>query len=66
MKIRIILQGKKAYALCDQVQKPMYGIVRKIRFYYLPFDCQFDLFNKVVTPECEMQNMYTSPGLLIY
>lgn len=54
MKIRIILQGKKAYALCDQVQKPMYSIVRNTRFYDLPFACQFDLFDKVVTPNCEI------------
>lgn len=54
MKIRIILQGKKAYALCNQVQKHMYGTVRNTRFYDLPFDCQFDLFDKVVTPGCEI------------
>ena len=28
----------------------MYGIIKKIRLYKLPVDCQLDLFDKVVTP----------------
>ena len=36
--------------LCEQAQKAMYGIIRKIRQFKLPVDCQFDLFDKVVAP----------------
>ena len=36
--------------LCEQAQKAMYGIIKKIRLYNLPIDCQLDLFDKVVTP----------------
>lgn len=28
----------------------MYGVIRKIRHFNLPFDCQLDLFEKVVMP----------------
>ena len=36
--------------LCEQAQKAMYGIIRKIRQFKLPVDCQLDLFDKVVVP----------------
>ncbi|XP_056016752.1 uncharacterized protein LOC130053469 [Ostrea edulis] len=36
--------------LCEQAQKAMYGIIRKIRLFDLPISCQFDLFDKVVLP----------------
>lgn len=28
----------------------MYGVIRKIRTFNLPIDCQLDLFDKVVVP----------------
>ena len=36
--------------LYEQAQKAMYGIIRKIRQFKLPVDCQFDLFDRVVVP----------------
>lgn len=36
--------------LCEQAKKAMYGVIRKIRHFNLPFDCQLDLFEKVVMP----------------
>lgn len=36
--------------LCEQAQKAMYGVIRKIRQFNLPISCQFDLFDKVVLP----------------
>ena len=36
--------------LYEQAQKAMYGIIRKIREFKLPVECQFDLFDKVVVP----------------
>ena len=36
--------------LCEQAQKAMYGVIRKIRQFNLPIECQLDLFDKVVTP----------------
>lgn len=36
--------------LCEQAQKAMYGVIRKIRNFNLPVNCQFDLFDKVVLP----------------
>lgn len=36
--------------LCEQAQKSMYGVIRKIRTFNLPIDCQLDLFDKVVVP----------------
>lgn len=36
--------------LCEQAQKAMYGVIRKIRQFNLPVDCQLDLFDKVVMP----------------
>lgn len=36
--------------LCEQAQKAMYGVIRKIRNFNLPLNCQFDLFDKVVLP----------------
>lgn len=36
--------------LCEQAQKAMYSVIRKIRQFNLPVDCQFDLFDKIVIP----------------
>ena len=36
--------------LCEQAQTAMYGIIKKIREFNLPLECQFDLFDKVVVP----------------
>lgn len=36
--------------LCEQAQKAMYGVIRKIRQLNLPVECQLDLFDKVVMP----------------
>lgn len=36
--------------LCEQAQKAMYGVIKKIRQFNLPVDCQFDLFDKIVVP----------------
>ena len=36
--------------LCEQAQKAMYGVIRKIRQFNLPIDCQLDLFDKIVIP----------------
>ena len=36
--------------LCEQSQKGMYGIIRIIRQFKLPVECQLDLFYKVVVP----------------
>lgn len=36
--------------LCEQAQKAMYEVIRKIRQFNLPVDCQLDLFDKVVMP----------------
>ena len=36
--------------LCEQAQKAMYGVIRKIRQFNLPISCQFDLFDKVMLP----------------
>ena len=33
-----------------QVQKAMYGVIRKIRQFNLPLECQLDLFDKIVVP----------------
>ena len=33
-----------------KVQKAMYGIIKKIREFNLPLECQLDLFDKVVVP----------------
>ncbi|XP_061167256.1 uncharacterized protein LOC133176104 [Saccostrea echinata] len=34
--------------LCEQAQKAMYGVIRKIRQFNLPIECQLDFFDKVV------------------
>ena len=36
--------------LYEQAQKAMYGIIKKIREFNLPLECQLDLFDKVVVP----------------
>ena len=41
---------KQKKHLYEQAQKAMYGIIRKIREFKLPIECQFDLFDKVVVP----------------
>lgn len=35
--------------LCEQAQKAMYGVIRKIRHFNLLGNCQFDLFDKAVS-----------------
>lgn len=43
--------AKKPIFVTKHKKPCMYGIIiRKIRLYNLPFDCQLDLFDKVVTP----------------
>lgn len=42
------LKAKKH--LCDQAQKAMYGVIRKIRQFNLPVTCQLELFDKMVVP----------------
>ena len=41
---------KPLTVVCEQPQKAMYGIIRKIRQFRLPVDCQLDLFDIVVVP----------------
>lgn len=41
-------KAKKRF--CEQAQKAMFGVIRKIRLFDLPFECQLDLFDKVVVP----------------
>ena len=36
--------------LYEQAQKAMYGVIRKIRQFNLPLECQLDLFDKIVVP----------------
>ena len=36
--------------LYEQAQKAMYGIIKKIREFNLPLECQLDFFDKVVVP----------------
>jgi hypothetical protein len=36
--------------LSEQVQKAMYGVIRKTRQYDLSAECQLDLFDKIVGP----------------
>lgn len=36
--------------LCEQAQKAIYSVIRKIRQFNLPVDCQFELFDKIVVP----------------
>lgn len=36
--------------LCEQAHKAMYRVIRKIRQFNLPVDCQFDLFDNIVVP----------------
>lgn len=36
--------------LTEQASKALYGVFRKIRYFDLPIDCQFDLFNSVISP----------------
>ena len=36
--------------LTKQASKAMYGVLRKIRYFNLPVDCQIDLFDKVISP----------------
>lgn len=36
--------------LCEQAQKAICGVIRKIRHFKIPVNCQFDLFDKVVSP----------------
>ena len=41
---------RNSVTLCEQAQKAMYGVIRKIRQFNLPISCQFDLFDKVLLP----------------
>ena len=47
--------------LCEQAQKAMYGVIRKIRQFNLPIDCQLDIFVKFVIPViiwmCKTENL---------
>lgn len=36
--------------LTEQASKALNGVFRKIRYFDLPIDCQFDLFNSVISP----------------
>lgn len=49
--------------LTEQTSKAMYGVFKKIRYFDLPIDCQFDLFNSVISPilfyGCEVWAMKT-------
>lgn len=40
--------AKSKKHLCEQAQKAMYSVIRKIRQFNLPVDCQFDFFDKIV------------------
>lgn len=36
--------------LVEQASKALYGVLRKIRYFSLPINCQLDLFDKVINP----------------
>jgi hypothetical protein len=36
--------------LTEQASKTLYAVLRKMRYFNLPFNCQIDLFDKVINP----------------
>jgi hypothetical protein len=44
------LNNAKKNHLTEQASKALYGVLHKIRYFNLPFNCQIDLFDKVINP----------------